>query len=95
VAGALLMAREDEVEVFRVVDGIEDGENGTAGVANYMLLVTIPLPQDFCSPYYSPSQQGEKTFGENMGCNGPEHWMTHRYASPQNGASFHGKSLRR
>jgi hypothetical protein len=37
------MAREDKVEVFRVVNGIEDGENGTAGVTNCMPLVTIPF----------------------------------------------------
>jgi hypothetical protein len=34
VAGTLLVARKDEVEVFGIVDGIEDRENGTTGVAN-------------------------------------------------------------
>jgi hypothetical protein len=34
MAGALLVAGEDEVEVGRLVDGVEDGENGTAGVAD-------------------------------------------------------------
>jgi hypothetical protein len=34
VAGALLVSRQDEVEVFRLVNGIENGENGTAWVSD-------------------------------------------------------------
>ena len=35
VAGALLVSGKDKVEVFAVVDGIENGENGTARVADW------------------------------------------------------------
>lgn len=34
VSGALFMSREDEVEVFGVVDGIENGKNGTSRVTD-------------------------------------------------------------
>jgi hypothetical protein len=34
MAGALLMTREDEVEVLRIVDRIEDGENSTTRVSD-------------------------------------------------------------
>jgi hypothetical protein len=34
MAGALLMPRKNEVEVLGVVDSVENGENGTAGVAD-------------------------------------------------------------
>jgi hypothetical protein len=34
VACTLLMSGKNEVEFFAVVDGIEDRENGTTGVAN-------------------------------------------------------------
>lgn len=29
------MPRQDEIEVFGIVDGVEDGEDGTSGVANW------------------------------------------------------------
>jgi hypothetical protein len=35
VAGALLVLGEDKVEVLGVVDGVEDGEDGAAGVADW------------------------------------------------------------
>jgi hypothetical protein len=34
VACTLLVSRENEFKFLAVVDGIEDGENGTTGVAN-------------------------------------------------------------
>jgi hypothetical protein len=34
VASTLFVSRENEVEFLAVVDGIEDGENGTTRVAN-------------------------------------------------------------
>jgi hypothetical protein len=35
VSGTLLVLGEDELEVLRVVDGIEDGENGATRVSDY------------------------------------------------------------
>lgn len=40
MACTLLVSRENEFEFLAVVDGIEDGENGTTGVANWRLLVS-------------------------------------------------------
>ena len=34
MSGTLFVSREDEVEVGRAVDGVEDGQNGTSGVTN-------------------------------------------------------------
>ena len=37
VSGALLVAGEDEVQVGALVDGVEDGQDGAAGVAEHVL----------------------------------------------------------
>jgi hypothetical protein len=34
VTRSLLVFRQDEFEVFRVVDGVKDGKDGTSGVAD-------------------------------------------------------------
>jgi hypothetical protein len=38
VARALLVSGKNEFEIFAVVDGVEDGENGTARVADWKML---------------------------------------------------------
>jgi hypothetical protein len=38
VTRALLVSGKDEFEVFAVVDGVENGENGTAGVTDWKML---------------------------------------------------------
>jgi hypothetical protein len=37
VTGALFVAGEDEIKVGRVIDGVEDGEDGTAGITENLL----------------------------------------------------------
>jgi hypothetical protein len=41
MASTLLVSGKNEVEVFAVVDGIEDGENGTARVADWEMFVSV------------------------------------------------------
>lgn len=59
----LLVAREDEVKVRRVVDGVEDGENGAARVAKNMLDV---VPQHHLVEDFPTAKTDERMVQELM-----------------------------